>query len=68
MKLVIYDLRYIFTEYGDFPLKVVNNIIDQELSQSEQQEKVKPHNKETQQTLQLMVPYSGNLRHKYYPE
>ena len=27
-------LRYIFTEYIDFPLKVVNNIIDQELSQS----------------------------------
>ena len=24
-------LRYIFTEYNDFPLKVVNNIIDQEL-------------------------------------
>ena len=57
-------LRYIFTEYNDFPLKVVNNIIDQELSQSVQQETVKPHSKETQQTLQLMVPYSGNLGHK----
>ena len=32
--------------------------------QSVQQETVKPHSKETQQTLQLMVPYSGNLGHK----
>ena len=36
----------IFTEYNNFPLKVVNN---QELSQ---------------QTLQLMVHYSGNRGHK----
>ena len=57
-------LRYIFTEYNDFPLKVVNNIIDQELSQSVQQETTKPQSKETQQTLQLMVPYSGNHDHK----
>ena len=57
-------LRHIFTEYNNFPLKVINNIIDQELSQSVQQETVKPHSKETQQTLQLMVPYSGNLGHK----
>ena len=57
-------LRNIFTEYNDFPLKVVNNIIDQELSQLVQQETAKPQNKETQQTLQLMVPYSGNKGHK----
>ena len=57
-------LRYIFTEYIDFPLKVVNNINDQELSQSVQQETTKPQSKETQQTLQLMVPYSGNHGHK----
>ena len=42
-------LWHIFTEYNNFPLKVVNNIIDQELSQ---------------QTLQLMVHYSGNRGHK----
>ena len=35
-------LRYIFTEYNDFPLKVVNNINDQELTQSVQQEATKP--------------------------
>ena len=35
-------LRHIFTKYNDFPLKVVNNIIDQELSQSVQQETTKP--------------------------
>ena len=29
-----------------------------------QQETTKPENKETQQTLQLMVPYSGNQGHK----
>ena len=57
-------LRNIFTEYNDFPLKVVNNIIDQEFSQLVQQETTKPENKETQQTLQLMVSYCGNQRHK----
>ena len=57
-------LRNIFTAYNDFPLKVVNNIIDQELLQLVQQETTKPENKETQQTLQLMVPYSGNQGHK----
>ena len=57
-------LRNIFTKYNDFPLKVVNNIIDQELLQLVQQETTKPQNKETQQTLQLMVPYSRNQGHK----
>ena len=57
-------LRNIFTEYNDFPLKVVNNIIDQEFSQLLQQDTTKPENKETQQTLQLMVSYCGNQRHK----
>ena len=57
-------LRHIFTEYNDFPLKVVNNIIDQELSQPGQQETTKHQSKETQQTLPLMVPYSGNHGHK----
>ena len=58
------SLRYIFTEYNDFPQKVVNNIMDQELSQSAQQETTKPQSKETQQTLQLMVHYSGNHSQK----
>ena len=57
-------LRNIFTEYNDFPLKVVYNIIDQELSPLVQQETTKPENKETQQTLQLMIPYSGNQGRK----
>ena len=61
-------LRHIFTEYNDFPLKVINNIIDQELSQSAQQETTKPQNKETQQTLHLMAPYSGNHGHKFLPK
>ena len=56
-------LRHIFTEYNDFPLKVINNITDQELSQLVQQETTKPQSKETQQTLQLMVPYSGKQGH-----
>ena len=58
------SLRYIFTEYNDFPQNVVNNIKDQELSQSAQQETTKPQSKETQQTLQLMVHYSGNHSQK----
>ena len=41
-----------------------NNIIDQELSQPAQQETTKPQSKATQQTLQLMVHYSGNRGHK----
>ena len=40
-------LQNIFTENNDFPLKVVNNMIDQELSQLVQQETTKPQNKET---------------------
>ena len=57
-------LQYIFTEYSDFPLKVVNNRIDQELLQSAQQETTKPQSKETQQILQLMAQYSRNHGHK----
>ena len=64
LRIKIGYLRYIFTENNDFPLKVVNNITDQELSQSPQQEITKPQSKDTQQTLQLMVPYSGNHGHK----
>ena len=56
--------RNTFPEYNGFPLKVVNNIIDQELSQLVQQETTRPQSKETQQTLQLMVPYSANQSHK----
>ena len=53
-------LRHIFTEYNNIPLKVVNDIIDQELSQLVQPETTKPQSKETQLTLQFMVPYFGN--------
>ena len=53
-----------FMEYYDFPLKVVNDIIDKELSQPSQEETTKPQSKETQQTLQLIAPYSGNHSHK----
>ena len=38
-------LRNIFTEYNDFSLKVINNIIDQKLSQLVQQETEKPKTK-----------------------
>ena len=61
-------LRHIFTEYNDYPLKFVNNIIDQELFQIVQQETTKPQSKETQQTLWLMVPYSGKEGHKLLPK
>ena len=57
-------LENTFTECNNFPLEVINNIIDQELSQPAQQKTIKPQSKETQQTLQLMVPYSGNQGHK----
>ena len=57
-------LRNIFTEYNNFPLKVINNIIYQELSQPVQQEITKPQSNGTQQTLQLMVPNFGNQGHK----
>ena len=50
--------------YNNFPLKVVNNITDQELSQPAQQEATKLQSKETQKTLQLMVPYSRYQGHK----
>ena len=56
-------LRNSFTEYNDFLLNVVNNIIDQELLQLVQQE-TKLQNKETQQTLQLMGLYSREKGHK----
>ena len=44
LKNEISYLQNIFTEYKDFPLKVVNNIIDQEFSQLIQQETAKPEN------------------------
>ena len=50
--------------YNNFPLKVVNNITDQELSQPAHQEVTKLQSKETQKTLQLMVPYSEYQSHK----
>ena len=49
-------LQHIFMEYNDFPLKVVNDVVDQEPLQAAQQETTKTQSKETQQTLQLIVP------------
>ena len=61
MKLVIYKIS--LQNITIFHSKVVNNIIDQEFSQLVQQETTKSENKETQQTLQLMV-HCGNQGHK----
>ena len=52
------------SDFLDFPPKVVNNIIDQELSQLVQQQTTKPESKEAQQALQSMVPYYRNQGHK----
>lgn len=54
-------LRNIFTENNDFPLKVVNNIIDQEFLQLAQQGTVELKN---QHLLQLMISYSGKQGHQ----
>ena len=54
-------LRNIFTENNDFPLKVVNNIIDQEFLQLAQQGTAELKN---QHLLQLMISYSGKQGHQ----
>ena len=54
-------LRHIFTENNDFPLKVVNNIIDQEFLQLAQQGTAELKN---QHLLQLMISYSGKQGHQ----
>ena len=54
-------LRNIFTEKNDFPLKVVNNIIDQEFLQLAQQGTAELKN---QHLLQLMISYSGKQGHQ----
>ena len=57
-------LRKVFTENNDYPLKVVNHIIDQELLQSLEVEAVKTKNHNTEQKIQLLVPYSGKQGHQ----
>ena len=55
----------VFTENNDYPLKVVNHIIiDQGLSQSLEVEAVETKNHDTEQNLQLFVPYSGKQGHR----
>ena len=57
-------IRKVFTGNNDYPLKVVNHIIDQELSQSLEVEAVETKNHDTKQNLQLLVPYSGKQGHQ----
>ena len=57
-------IRKAFTENNDYPLKVVNHIIDQGLSQSLEVEAVETKNHDTEQNLQLFVPYSGKQGHR----
>ena len=52
-------IRKVFTENNDYPHKVVNHIIDQELLQPSEVETVETKNHETEQKIQLFVPYSG---------
>ena len=52
-----------FTENNDFPLEVVNYIIDQEFSQTEV-ETVETKNHKVEQKMQLLLPYSGKQRHQ----
>ena len=61
-------IRKVFTVNSDYPLKVVNHIIDQELSQSLEVEAVETKNHNTEQNLQLLVPYSGKQGHQLLPK
>ena len=51
-------IRKVFTESNDYPLKVVNHIIDQELSESLEVKAVEGKNQDTAQKIQLLVSYS----------
>ena len=56
-------IRKVFTENNDYPYKVINHIIDQELLQPLEVETVETKNHNTEQKIQLLVPYSGKQRH-----
>ena len=57
-------IRKVFTENNDYPQKVVNHIIDQELSQPLEAETMETENNDTEQKIQLLVPYSGKQGHQ----
>ena len=66
-ELIKNEICYIakaFTENNDFPLKVVNYIIDQEFSQTLEVETVETKNHKAEQKMQLLLPYSGKQRHQ----
>ena len=54
----------VFTGDNDYILKVVNHIIDQELLQPLEIEAVETKNHDTEQKIQLLVPYSGKQEHQ----
>ena len=57
-------IQKVFTENNDYPYKVVNHIIDQELLQPLEVETVETKDHNTEQKIQLLVPYSGKQRHQ----
>ena len=57
-------IRKIFTENNDYPHKIVNHIIDQELLQPFEVETVETKNNDTEQKIQILVPYSGKQGHQ----
>ena len=57
-------IRKVFTENNDYPYKAVNHIIDQELLQPLEVETVETKNHNTEQKIQLLVPYSGKQGHQ----
>ena len=57
-------MRKVFTENNDYSLKVVNHIIDQELSQSLEVEAMETKNRNTEQKIQIFVPFCGKQRHQ----
>ena len=61
-KLTIYQKSH--NENNDYPLKVVNHILDQEVSQSLEVEVVETKNYNTEQRIQLLVPHPGKQGHQ----
>ena len=57
-------IQKVFTENNDYPHKVVNHIIDQDLLQPLEVETVETKNHDTEQKMQLLLPYSGKEGHQ----
>ena len=57
-------IRKVFTENNHYPHKVVNHIVDQELSQPLEVETVETKNRDTGQKIQLLVSHSGKQGHQ----